>query len=514
LCPQNSVFLRMTLRKLGGETIIYGFSNILGRLLNYVLVTYFITRLMSAEEFGVVNDLLFWTAFLIAVLVFRMDTVLFRFASREEYDADAVFRRTQTWVTGSVVVVIGGMFLFAEEIADWLKYPDRVIYVRLVLLTVAFDALSAVPLGRLRLDQRPWFFVAVNLGNVIVNIALIYLLLFLWPRNVDWVAATTGWVYDPEYQVGYYFFTLAAAAGVRFLALIFDGLRQQREDTIAVPGKIPDWKTVLRYAYPLALVAVAGIINFLAAPWVIKMYGEGSVAENLYWAGQFGAAAKLAVALNLFVTAYNYAAEPFFFRQVGKGLDQTDRTIYADATRAYAIIGVVASVGILLFQPWLELIIDEGERLGMFILPLLLAANFFFGLYANFSVAYKLTDRTILGGGIALVGSAIVLGGSISLVGSYGIWAPATAMLACFAVMCVLAYGVSRRYFPVEYPIGRIVVYLLWGGGVLWGTDALMDAVIGPGGQAAMAIRAAAFLVLLAGLYLGERPWIKKTFGV
>lgn len=504
----------MTLRKLGGETIIYGFSNILGRLLNYVLVTYFITRLMSPEEFGVVNDLMFWTAFLIAILVFRMDTVLFRFASREEYDADRVFQRTQRWVTGAVVVVLGGMLLFADEIAAWLKYPDRVVYVRLVLLTVAFDALSAVPLGRLRLDQRPWFFVAVNLGNVVVNIALIYLLLFLWPQNDARIAGLTGWTFDAEYQVGYYLFTLAAAAGIRFVVLILDALRKRRPETLEVPGVIPDWTAILTYAYPLALVAVAGIINFLAAPWVIKMYGGGTVSENFYWAGQFGAAAKLAVALNLFVTAYNYAAEPFFFRQVGKEIEKSDRTIYADATRAYAIIGVVASVGILLFQPWLELIIDEEERVGMFILPVLLAANFFFGLYSNFSVAYKLTDKTILGGGIALIGSSIVLAGSITFVDDYGIWAPATAMLACFLVMCTLAYAVSRRYFPVAYPLGRITGYVAWGCGILWSFDRLPPLVLGAGAQDAMWVRIAGFLVLLAGIALAERSWMRKTFGV
>ncbi|MTB52611.1 lipopolysaccharide biosynthesis protein [Lewinella sp. W8] len=502
----------MTLRKLGGETIIYGFSNVLGRLLNYVLVTYFITRLMSSEEFGVVNDLLFWTAFLIAMLVFRMDTVLFRFASRQEYHADGVFRRTQAWVTGAVVILVGGMLLFAEEIAGWLKYPDRVVYVRLVLATVAFDALSAVPLGRLRLDQRPWFFVAVNLGNVIVNIALIYLLLFIWPANAAWVAEKMGWTYDPAYQVGYYLFTLAAAAGLRLLALMLDQWWRAGKRKALATGIVPDWSEMLRYAYPLALVAVAGIINFLAAPWVIKMYNGGTVTENLYWSGQFGAAAKLAVALNLFVTAYNYAAEPFFFRQAGRGLESSDRTIYADATRAYAIIGVVASVGILLFQPWLELIIDEGERVGMFILPLLLAANFFFGLYSNFSVAYKLTDKTILGGGIALLGSVIVLFGSITFVEKYGIWAPATAMLACFAVMCVLAYGVSRRYFPVDYPLGRIAAYLVWGAVVLLGTNAVTAAISGPAGLGALLIRGASFLVLVGGLFLAERAWIRKTF--
>ena len=154
----------MSLKRLGGETVIYGLANILPRLLNFVILVPFLTEVMVAEEYGVASDLFVYIALLIALLTFRMDTAVFRFASRGEYDARAVFKRAQSAVASAVILVIGAGLLYAGSLADWLSYPDRDVYVQLFLLTVAFDTLSAVPQARLRLEQRAWFFVAVNYG--------------------------------------------------------------------------------------------------------------------------------------------------------------------------------------------------------------------------------------------------------------------------------------------------------------------------------------------------------------
>jgi len=495
----------MSLKKLGGETMVYGLSNILGRLLNFVLVTPFLTRVMAAEEYGVVGDLFFWTGLMIALLVFRMDTVVFRFASREENDARAVFQRAQWFVIGAVGLILGGLALFAGDIAAWMDYPDRTIYIQLVLATVAFDALSAVPLARLRLEQRPWFFVVVNLGNVVVNLVLIYLLLYIFPGRgtLFGIEFTTG------YMVGYYLATIALAAGFRYLVLLADGLLRYSKTTEssldgALAGKVPSLKEMLRYGLPLTIVAVAGIINALCGPAIIKWYFGETTTGNLFWSGQFNAAMKLAVFLNLFITAYNYAAEPFFFRQAGKDLATADRTIYADATRAYALIGVMASAGILLFLPWLKHFLQEEEQQGLYVLPFLLGANFLFGLYANFSIAYKLTDRTYLGGGIALIGSVIAVGGSILLIDDFGLYAVAWSMMGCYAVMCLLAWRVSRRYFRVDYPLGRILLYAVLTGVAVWGAERLELALIWS--------RGAGFILLVSVLLLLERKWIMRTF--
>ncbi|THH40473.1 lipopolysaccharide biosynthesis protein [Neolewinella litorea] len=488
----------MSLKKLSGETLIYGLSSILGRLLNFVLVTPFITRVLTEEEFGEIGNLMFWTAFLIALVVFRMDTAVFRFASRGDFDPEAVFRQSQRLVWLAIGVLIGPLLLFSDRIAGWLDAPAATTYVRLVLIMVAFDALSAVPLARLRLQQRAWFFVTVNLSNVVLNVLLIYGLLFYLPVYL------TPW-FEPTFRVGYYLLAMAVAAGLRYVMLVVDGLLRAEPASEAVPlDQVPDGADergapplgqLFSYSLPLTVVSVAGIANALVGPTVLIGYDEAA-------AGYFTAALRMAVFLNLFVTAYQYAAEPFFFRQSGSDLATADRTIYADAMRAYGLVGTLASAGILLGLPWLQHFIGADVRPGLVVLPVLLAANLLFGVYSNLSIAYKLTDQTFLGGGIALVGSVFAVGGPLLFTARYGIWAPAVGMLTCFAVMCVLAYLVSRRYFLVTYPFARMLLYFLVAGAacvagtysehILWRLALLL------------------FTILAFGFI--ERKWLLRTF--
>lgn len=499
----------MSLKKLGNETLIYGLSNILGRMLNFLLVVPFLTLIMG-EEFGVVGDLFFWTAFLIAFLVFRMDTAVFRFASRKEFDAKRVFRKAQGFVMSVTLVVLGGLALAAEPLAEWLGYPDTTVYVYLVLITVAFDVVSAVPLARLRLQQRPWRFVAANLGNVAVNLVLIFALLYWWPAQ----KTLFGFPFDAGNQVTYYLLTIAIASAFRYAFLLVEAaLAQPRQrDVIDQPpaahGKAPSLKVMAWYSFPLTIVAVAGIINALVGPTVLRqLYGPDQLQNDLM-AGQFNAALKLAVFLNLAITAYNYAAEPFFFRQAGNDPAKADKTIYADALRAYGMVAALACAGILIFLPWLKYFIrGEALREGLYILPVLLAANVCFGLYANLSVAYKLTDKTFLGGSIALLGSLVVITTSTLFIGELGLYAPAVGMLGCYGLMTILAYWVSRQYFPVEYPVGRLAIYAVLAVSAVWAAK-----LFGGADAGAMLGRSAVFLLLAASLILLELPWVRSTF--
>ena len=483
----------MSLKQLSGETLVYGLSSILGRLLNFALVTPFITRVLTEEEVGETGNLMFWTALLIALLVFRMDTAVFRFASRGDYAPAAVFKRTQRVVLILVGAVIGPLLLLSPRIAELLEAPAATTYVQLVLLTVAFDVLSAVPLARLRLQQRAWFFVGVNLGNVAVNILLLYGLLYVLPR-------TFPEYFVESFRVGYYLLAIAAAAAMRYLALVIDGVRGSSTEHQLLDRKepalgAPSFRRLLRYSLPLTAVSVAGIANGLVGPSTLLRYDAAA-------AGYFTAALRMAVFLNLFVTAYQYAAEPFFFRQSSRDLATANRTIYADAMRAYGLVGAVACAGILLALPWLQYFVGPDVRAGFVVLPILLAANFVFGIYSNLSIAYKLTDQTFLGGGIALVGSVFAVGGPLLFTAAYGIYAPAWGMLACFLVMTGLAYLVSRRHFPVDYPFGRIALYAVLAAAAVWAGEF----------SAHMAYRALILLLFLLTLFLLERRWLLHTF--
>lgn len=478
----------MSLQRLASETAVYGLSSILGRLLNFVVIVPFVTRpeVFTEEQFGVVGDLFFFVAFFIALLVFRMDTVVFRYASRAEYDATAVCRRAQRFVWVSVAIWTLGGLLLAGQIADWMQYPDRVLYIQLFVLIVSFDVLAAVPLARLRLEARPWTFAGVNLVNILVNIVLIYGLLWFVPRLVD-AGRSLDW-YDPLYKIAYYFIAILVASIVRYLLLLLDrSLREKKhfdwrssKPLNGPPNETnsaPSLNTMLRYATPLVLVAVCGVVNSLAGPSFLKMYDGGTVTQNLFWSGQYNAAMKMAVFLNLFTAAYNFAAEPFFFRKRGRNPTDRDLSLYADATRAFAWVCSLAIGGILLMLPLLQYYLGEDLREGLVVLPILLGANFLLALYYNFALAYKLTDRTYLGGWIALGGSTIVVVGNVLFIPAYGMYAAAWSSLLCFAFMTVAAYFVSRRYFPVPYPLGRIGLYLLLTAGVValgWHLDSLL----------------------------------------
>ena len=480
----------MSLKKLSGETLAYGVSSILGRLLNFVLVTPFITRVLDEDEFGQINNMIFWVAILIALLVFRMDTALFRFASRGEYDPRAVFRRAQWLVGGLTVGVILPLILLPAWFGRVIEAPPDTTYVQLFLLTVAMDALSMVPQARLRLQQRPWLFVLVNLGNVAVNVALLYFFLLYLP-------STDSAYFDPDFRIGYYFLAMAIASGFRLAVLLLHGLFNKREPVATETRKgAPGYAQLLGYSLPLTVVSLAGLANTLVGPSILVHYDET-------WASDFGAAMRMGVFLNLFITAYQYAAEPFFFRQSSQDLATADRTIYADAMRAYGIVATLASAAILLGLPWLELFLGADKRGGLVILPVILAANFCFGIYSNLSIAYKLTDKTMLGGLIALVGSLFAVVGPMLFAARYGIWAPAVGMLLCFLVMCALAYGVSQRYFPVRYPFGRILLY------VLIAAAACLAGTL----SEAMGYRLLLLALAVGAVGLLERRWFVRTFG-
>lgn len=479
----------MSLKKLSGETLAYGVSSILGRLLNFVLVTPFITRVLNEEEFGQINNMIFWVAILIALLVFRMDTALFRFASRGEYDPRAVFRRAQWLVGGLTVGVILPLILLPAWFGRVIEAPPDTTYVQLFLLTVALDALSMVPQARLRLQQRPWLFVLVNLGNVLVNVVLLYFFLYYLP-------ASGSELFDPEWRIGYYFLAMAIASAFRLLVLVLHGLFGRAAVSAGTGTGAPGYRQLLNYSFPLTIVSLAGLANTLVGPSILVHYDET-------WASDYAAAMRMGVFLNLFITAYQYAAEPFFFRQSSQDLATADRTIYADAMRAYSMVATLASAAILLGLPWLELFLGADKRGGLVILPVILAANFCFGIYSNLSIAYKLTDKTMLGGLIALVGTLFAVVGPLLFAARYGIWAPAVGMLACFLVMCALAYGVSQRYFPVRYPFGRVFLY------VLIAAAACLAGTL----SEAMGYRLLLIAVAVGAVGLLERRWFVRTFG-
>ncbi|RMF04289.1 MAG: hypothetical protein D6772_00780, partial [Bacteroidetes bacterium] len=420
------------LKKLAGETVIYGLSSILGRLVNWVVLTPYLTRVFARDEYGVVSELYFYIAFLLVFFTYRFETAFFRFASRSEHGAagrehtNLVFSTATLSILATTLLFTSILLVAAPSIAAYLQYPDRADYVRIFTLIIACDALAAIPFARLRLDNRPWRFAFIRLAAIVVNIGLVFFFLegcpYLLDQGVSWVEA----IYNPARRIAYVFWAnlLTSALTLLWLSPLYRHISWTFVHDL--------WRRMLNYALPLVLAAAAGITNSLIGTPLLKAWGPGSVSENLELGGLYAAAAKLAVLMSLFIQAFNYAAEPFFFRQAAAS---NDRRIYADVARGFALVGSLAFLAIMLYLDLIQYFLGADFRVALGVLPILLIANFFLGLFYNFSIGFKLTDRTLYGGYIAIAGAAVTLGVNYAFIPSLTYYAPAWAALACYLLM-------------------------------------------------------------------------------
>lgn len=496
------------LKKLAGETAIYGLSSILGRVVNWVILTPYFTRVFLTEEYGIVNDLYFYIALLLVFFTYRMETAFFRFASRAQQkdtgqgdDSNTIFSTASLSIISTTVVFTSILLLLAPDIASWLKYPGRADYVRIFTLIIAFDALAAIPFAKLRMDSRPLRFAFIKLSAIAFNILLVFFFLEACPWLVDHGYTSINSVYNPDQRIAYVFWANLIASGSSLLWLM--PLYRQLAWRFATDV----WRKMLAYSLPLVIAAIAGIINQLAGTPLLKYFGAGTTDANLDLGGIYAAAAKLAVLMSLFVQAFNYAAEPFFFRQ---SAISDDKAIYADVARAFALVGSLAFIGIMFYLELIQYFLGASFREGLGILPILLVANFFLGLYYNFSIGYKLTDQTRWGGYLALLGTFITIVINITFIPSITIYAPAWASLACFFTMTFASYLLTRRLWPVDYQLGRMSYYLLLAL-ASWGATLLLKPILPDQMIYRLLANTLVLSVVLLLLFKTEASWLKSV---
>lgn len=449
------------LKKLAGETALYGLSSIVGRFLNYLLVPLY-TRQFLPGEYGVVSELYAYSGFLMVLFSYRLESAFFRFgtpeADRERSYATASW---SLWLTTGLLLL--SALLFAQPIADWLQYGSHPEYIRWFALIIALDGLSELPFARLRLEQRPRRFVAAKLLNIGLNI---FLNLF-WLVFCPWAEAE-GWhwvraVWNPEVRVGYVFLANLIASGVTLLFLL-PQIRQIRGAFDRV-----HWQKMIRYAGPLVIVGFAGIINEMLDRVLLTRLLPYSLEENRAQLGIYSANYKLAMLITLFTQAYRYAAEPFFFRNAHETGSES-LLLQAKAAKWFTIAGAAAMLGILLFLDVVKNFVGEDYHSGLKVVPVLLMANLFLGIYYNFSVWYRLKDRTMTGAWISMAGAFITLSLNIWWVPVWGYMGAAWATLVCYVLMAAATWQTGRRLHPVPYPLGRMAffVLLLW---ILYGVS-------------------------------------------
>ncbi len=439
------------IKKLAGETVIYGVSSILPRVLHYIVFTIYLTRKFPEQsDYGIYKDLYAYATIILVLLVYRMDTAFFRFGSREDGVAKT-FTTAMIPIFFTSMVIVGIMWLNADSIAAMLKYPGQAYYVKWFALILGFDALTALPFAKFRMENRPMRFLFVKLLNVFLTILIVLFFLELCPilkdRGVNWVNA----VYDPNRKLDYIFIANLIASFVVFLVVLPELFKEKFHFDIAL------WKKMLKYSLPLVVVGIAGNINTAFAAPLQKYFLGGNLSENLTNVGIYAAPASLAIFLNLFNVAFNYAAEPFFFKNYK---DSNRENLFGKVALLYTIFGSLVLLGILMYLDSFMMIMGSNYRSATEIVPILLFANLFLGLYYNFSIWYKLKDKTHIGAIISIIGAIITLVISILFLPKIGYLASAWAAFACFAFMALAGYVTGRMYYPIDYPIARILSYI------------------------------------------------------
>ena len=424
------------LKSLAKETAIYGVSSIVGRFLNYLLVpVYTIALPASSGGYGVVTNIYAWVALILVLLTCGMETGFFRFANKGQDDPMRVYSTTLLSVSiGSLVFVALGL-LFLEPIAGWLEYGEHPWYIGMMMIVVAMDAIQSIPFAYLRYKKRPIKFAALKLLFIFLNIAL----------NLFYYVILEG------NDVGYAFLFNLVCTSVVMVCMI----PELRGFTYVLDKEL--LKRMLRYSLPLVILGVAGILNQVADK-IIFPFVYPDEAEATIQLGIYGAASKIAMIMAMFTQAFRFAYEPFVF---GKSKEKDNREMYAQAMKFFIIFTLLAFLAVMFYLDILRHVIGRDYWDGLRVVPIVMVAEIFMGIYFNLSFWYKLIDETRWGAYFSLTGCIILILMNIFLIPKYGYIACAWAGFTGYGVAMLLSYFVGQKKYPIQYDLKAIGMYVL-----------------------------------------------------
>ena len=490
-------------KRLASQTAVYGVSSIVGRVLTYLLTPLY-TGAFAAAEFGIVTGLYAYVSFLNVVFTYGMETTFFRFANRPGTNRQELYDRVLSLLLLSTAALTGLLMLLARPLLKLLAIPPgHERYAVWVALILGLDALTAIPFARLRLENKARRFAGIKLAGIVANVGLNLFFLVLCPAVASgkWLPGLqplVARVFDPTVGVGYVFLSNLFASGLTLLLLgreLLDFRFRLNLDFL---------RPLLAYAFPLMLMGLAGMVNetldrILLPMWLPRNFYPGQ--SSLTAVGIYGACYKLSILMSLVIQAFRYAAEPFFFSQ---STDKNSPATFALILKWFTLCCAVIFVGVSLnVEDFGAIFLQRAEyRQGLAVVPVLLLANLFLGVYYNLSVWFKLTDKTYYGTYIGAGGAVLTIVLNFALIPVLGYMGSALATLACYFSMAVLCWRLGERHFPVPYPALRLGLWLLLATalvGLGWGVEIA-------GWWARHAWHAGLTAVFLLALYLVERP--------
>ena len=454
-------------KKLVGQTAAYGLSSIIGRALNYLLVPVY-TAVFLREEYGIVSYLYSFTAFFNILFTYGMETAFFRFANKPGADKQALYNRTLTSIILTSVILSGGLILLAEPIAAYVGLPNHEEYIVWLAIVLAIDAIVSIPFAKLRLENKAMKFASIKLANILITVGANMFFLVIC-RDIYLGEYLTGLqpvitnIYDPDFGIGYIFLInlVANALLIPMLWREFAAFRFRLD--------IEQLKPMLHYAYPLLFMGLAGVVNEVIDRILLERFlpeGFYPNTSNMAAVGVYSACYKLAIFMTLTIQAFRYAAEPFFFSQAD---DKNSPYTFALVMKWF----VIACAFIFLFisanlEDFALLLRSEAYREGIMVVPVLLLANLFLGVYYNLSVWFKLTDKTKYGTYISFGGAAITILFNLLLIPVLGYMGSAIATFVCYFSMALISYVLGNRYYPIPYPVKALAGYILLAIALVW----------------------------------------------
>ncbi len=440
------------IKSLAKDTAIYGVSSIVGRFLNWCLVPLY-TIMFPADEYGMVTYIYSIVALALIILTYGMETGFFRFANHDRWkDPMQVYTTSLISLACTSSLFVLAVFLFIDPISSAMECSAHPSYVWMMAIAVAIDAYTALPFAYLRYRKRPMRFACLRLINIGLNIGLnlffILLCPWLWEKCPDAIA----WFYDPTFGIGYIFLTNLITSGMMLILL----LPETTGIHYSFNGKL--FKEMLIYSFPLLVLGFAGIMNQtidkILYPILITDPQEAMTGLGIY-----GANYKIGIVMVMFIQAFRFAYEPFIFAQnKEKGNDKNQA--YRDAMKYFVIFALFIFLVVMFYLDILKYFISPKYFSGLNVVPIIMMAELFFGIFFNLSLWYKLTDKTIWGMWFSLLGLAVTLTLNILFVPQYGYIACAWAAFACYGVMMLASYFVGKAKHPIGYDTGKIISYI------------------------------------------------------
>jgi len=487
------------IKRLAGQTAIYGIPSIVGRVLNYLLVPLY-TRVLDQAEYGTLTLMYSFVAVVFIILTYGMETAFFRY-NELKGNKPEVYNTAQISLLFTTLVFFILAILFSGRIAFAIRYPDYGHFIVYLSIILSLDVVSAIPFAKLRAENKALRFARIKIINIVVNIVFNLFFILLCPylnENLHdhTMARWIRLIYDPGVSLINYIFISNVLASAVAVILLFPEFKR-----IKLKFDFSVWKDLLIYGLPLLFAGLAGVMNDTLGRILIRYLLPEDIAEVQL--GIYSASFKIAVLMSLFIQAFRYAAEPFFFSYA---LKSDAKQVYASVMTYFVISASLIFMAIMINLESVILIVGKDFREAQGVIPVLLFSNIFLGIYYNLSVWFKLTNRTRYGAYLAFIGAFITVLLNSILIPSIGYIGSAYSSLFCYGTMMVLSFFLMLRFYRIHYEIPKIILYLSMAFGFY-----ILDTLIMPGSLTIKLLENLAFFgIFLLIAFLLERPTFLK----